>query len=174
MDLALTDKRAIVTGATKGIGRAIAVCLANEGCSVSVCARNQKEVEDVALALSVNRTKAFGTALNVADKVALEAWVRDSAKWLGGIDIVVANVSALATDNTEEAWRREFEIDLMHTVRTVNAAMPFLETSEAPSIVAISSVSGREIDFAAGPYGATKAALMRPGLPINLPPRAFG
>ena len=60
----------------------------------------------------------------------------------------------------EEGWRKGFEVDLMHSVRLVNAAMPFLERSKAAAIVTISSVSGREIDFAAGPYGAFKAALI--------------
>ena len=94
---------------------------------------------------------ARGAALDVSDKAALEAWVADAAKALGGIDIVVPNVSALDMGDTEETWRHEFEIDLMHTVRTVNAAMPYLEKSDAPSIVVISSVSGREVDFTS-PY----------------------
>jgi 3-oxoacyl-[acyl-carrier protein] reductase len=160
MDLALADKRAIVTGGSKGIGRAIASCLVGEGCRVSICARTAKEVEEVVSRLSRDGGKAYGATLNVADKAGLEDWVRDSAERLGGIDIVVANVSALAIDNSEEAWRQGFEVDLMHTVRTVNAAMPFLEKSKTPSIVVISSVSGREIDFAAGPYGTMKAALI--------------
>ena len=93
-------------------------------------------------ALRAKGVTAHGEALDVADKAALEAWVADAATALGGIDIVVANVSALDMADTEEAWRHEFEIDLMHTVRTVNAAMPWLEKSEAPAIVIVSSVSG--------------------------------
>ncbi len=71
----------------------------------------------------------------------------------GGLDIVVANVSALAIAQDEAAWNAEFQTDLMGTVRAVNAAMPFLETSAAAAVVVISSVSGREVDFAAGPAG---------------------
>ena len=118
MDLALTEKRAIVTGGSKGIGRAIASCLVNEGCRVSICARTPNEVKEAVSTLSIGGRRAYGTALNVADKAALEDWVQNSAEWLGGIDIVVANVSALAIDNSEEAWRQEFEINLMHTVQT--------------------------------------------------------
>jgi NAD(P)-dependent dehydrogenase (short-subunit alcohol dehydrogenase family) len=69
-------------------------------------------------------------------------------------------VSALAIDNDIGSWRKEFETDLLGTVNLVDAALPFLESSKAGSIVAISSVSGREIDFAAGPYGTFKAALV--------------
>jgi NAD(P)-dependent dehydrogenase (short-subunit alcohol dehydrogenase family) len=89
----------------------------------------------------------------------MRGWVAESAAALGGIDIVIANVSALAIGG-EEAWQAGFDIDMMGTVRCVEAAMPHLEASDAGSIVVISSVSGREIDFAAGPYGAFKAALI--------------
>jgi NAD(P)-dependent dehydrogenase (short-subunit alcohol dehydrogenase family) len=96
----------------------------------------------------------------VADKAALEGWVASAAKALGGIDIVVANVSALAVQDNEEAWRNAFEVDMMHTVRTVNAALPYLEQSKHPSITIVSSVSGREIDFTGPAYGGFKAALV--------------
>jgi 3-oxoacyl-[acyl-carrier protein] reductase len=160
MDLGLEGKRAIVTGGTKGIGRRCADIFADEGATVSICARNAAEVEAAVEALRAKGVKVHGGALDVGDRAALEAWVADSAASLGGIDIVVANVSALDMRDTEEAWRHEFEIDLLHTVRTVNAAMPWLERSEAPAIVIVSSVSGREIDFTSPAYGATKAALI--------------
>ena len=72
---------------------------------------------------------------------------------------MVANISALAIPDTEENWYTSFEVDLMHTVRLVRAALPHLEASGRGSIVAISSVSGREADFAAGPYATMKTAL---------------
>ena len=91
---------------------------------------------------------------------ALEGWVANAGKALGGIDIVVANVSALAVQDNEEAWQNAFQVDMMHTVRTVNAALPFLEKSKHPSITIVSSVSGREIDFTGPAYGGFKAALV--------------
>ncbi len=103
---------------------------------------------------------AFGQALDVANKSALEGWVKDSAAAFEGIDILIANVSALAVDESEEAWTKEFDVDLLHTVRSVNAAMPWLEKSKAPSVIVISSVSGREVDFTGPAYGAIKAALI--------------
>ena len=92
---------------------------------------------------------------------------------MGGIDIIVPNVSALAVAADEAAWQAGFQTDIMGTVRVVDAAMPWLEKSDAGSIVIISSVSGREIDFAAGPYGAFKAALIHyaQGLAFQLAPR---
>ena len=159
MDLELAGRRALVTGGTKGIGRAIAECLVAEGADVAICARNAADVNAAVGALSAGGRRVFGRALDVADGAALQGWVAESAATLGGIDIVVPNVSALAIGG-EEAWQAGFDIDLMGTVRMVEAAMPWLETSDAASIVVISSVSGREVDFAAGPYGAFKAALI--------------
>jgi 3-oxoacyl-[acyl-carrier protein] reductase len=160
MDLGLAGMKALVTGGTKGIGRAVAEHFAAEGCDVAICARNADEVAQTVAALSQRGVRATGRAVDVADGSALAQWVSDVSKELGGIDIVVSNVSALAIGQDEASWQAEFNTDMMGTVRAVNAAMPFLEKSKAGSIVVIASVSGREVDFAAGPYGVFKAALI--------------
>lgn len=160
MDLKLKGLNALITGGTKGIGRAIADLLADEGCNVAICARDPAGVTSAVGALAEKNVRATGRALDVADGEALKRWVGDAAAELGGLDIVVPNVSALAIVPSEESWKKGFEVDLMGAVRVVDAAMPFLERSKAGAIVIISSVSGREVDFAAGPYGAFKAALV--------------
>ena len=160
MDLGLTGLNALVTGGSKGIGRRAADIFADEGANVSICARNKAEVDAAVTALAKKGVKSFGQAIDVGDKDALEGWVNASAKELKGVDIVVANVSALAVDESEEAWKKEFEVDMLHTVRAVNAALPHLEKSKAPAIVIVSSVSGREVDFTGPAYGAFKAALV--------------
>lgn len=160
MDLGLKGKRAVVTGGTKGIGRAIAETFAAEGAHVSICARNAEEVASTVSALKTKGVKAFGRALDVADGPALTTWIEGTAAELGGIDALVCNVSALAVGNNAETWDKAFRTDMMHTVNAVTAAVPFLEKSSSASIVLISSVSGFEVDFAAGSYGALKAALI--------------
>ena len=160
MDLGLKGLKAVVTGGTKGIGRAIAQTLVAEGAHVAFCARNAEEVAATAAALAAPGVTVFGRAVDVGDGPALAAFVQQAAAALGGIDIVVANVSALAIGNDEAGWKSGFEVDMMGTVRLVNAAMPSLEASPHAAIVTISSVSAREIDFAAGPYGAFKAAIV--------------
>ena len=160
MDLGLKGLRALVTGGSRGIGNAIAETLAAEGADVAVCARKADGLDTALASLKKRGVRVTGEALDVSDKPALEAWVAKVGKDWNGLDIVVANVSALAIGPDEESWRKSFETDLMGAVRLVNAAMPYLEKSKAAAIVTISSVSGREIDFAAGPYGTFKAALV--------------
>ncbi|MFK7765415.1 MAG: SDR family NAD(P)-dependent oxidoreductase [Roseobacter sp.] len=160
MDLGLKGLNALVTGGSKGIGQRCADLLAQEGANVSICARNADEVATTVDALKAYGTTCYGAAVDVADKAALEAWVADSATALGGIDIVIANVSALAVADDEAAWVAGFETDMMHSVRLVNAAMPMLEQSDHAAITLISSVSGREIDFTGPAYGGFKAALV--------------
>jgi 3-oxoacyl-[acyl-carrier protein] reductase len=160
MDLALKGKRAVITGGSKGIGRAVAMGFAAEGADVSICARHADDVNATVNALKAKGGKAYGRALDVADAAALTAWIKSSGGELGGIDALVCNVSALAVGNSAETWEKSFRTDMMHTVNAVEAALPFLEKSSCASIVLISSVSGFEVDFAAGSYGAMKAALI--------------
>ncbi|MDP6873591.1 MAG: SDR family oxidoreductase [Alphaproteobacteria bacterium] len=160
MDLGLKGKKAIVTGGTRGIGRAIANRLATEGADVAICARNGDEIAEAVAALQGMGVQATGAVVDVGDGAALKAWIDQAVGELGGLDVLVPNVSAMATTEDEAAWRAAFEIDIMGSINTVEAALPHLEKSEAGAIVAINSVAALQFFGGVRPYNTMKAALV--------------
>lgn len=160
MDLNLQGNNALITGATKGIGRAIAGLLAEEGCNVAICSRTQADVDAAVETLQGKGVTAFGQAVDVGDGDALKAWVTASADALGGIDTLVSNVSG-GNAPGEEGWRANFEHDVLGTVRLVEAATPFLEKSDNASIAMISSTAALEKFIGANAYNAMKGAMIQ-------------
>jgi len=131
MDLGLKGKTVIVTGATRGIGRAIADLFADEGANVAICARKADEVAATVGALKAKGVSAFGEVVDIADGAALKAFVAAAGETLGGIDVVVSNASALVQGSKESDWRAMFEIDMLGAVHVLEAAKPFLEKAGA-------------------------------------------
>ena len=161
MDLLLKGKTAAVAGATRGIGRAIAERLATEGCNVAICARDARAVEAVAQELSdTHGIIAKGTALDATHSEAQTAWVNDTDKTFGGLDVFIANVSALNQGLDETAWQQSFEVDMMATFYGVEAAIPHLKEAEAGAVVMISSIAALFTPGGPKPYGAMKAAVI--------------
>ncbi len=160
MDLGLSGKKAVITGSTKGIGRAIANLLADEGVDLAICSRNQAEVDAAVADLSAKGVKVTGSVVDVADKETYQAWIAAVGAELGGIDIFVPNVSAGGGAVGDEAWQANLDIDVLGTTRGIEAAMPFLEKSESGSIVVISSTAGVETFMQPAPYNAIKGALV--------------
>jgi len=160
MDLGLSGKKALITGSTRGIGRAIANLLADEGADLAICSRNQEEVDSAVAELSAKGVKVTGAVVDVADRESYQAWIASAGEEMGGIDIFVPNVSAGGGDMSEQGWLNNFNVDLLGTTRGVEAAMPFLEKSDAASIVVISSTAGVETFMGPAPYNAIKGALI--------------
>ncbi|MBV8742974.1 MAG: SDR family oxidoreductase [Sinobacteraceae bacterium] len=160
MDLGLRGKKAIVTGATKGIGRAIVELLASEGADVGLCARTADEVETTVQALRQRGVNVVGEAVNVRDGEAYKAWLERTAQSLGGCDIFIPNVSAGGGFDSEKNWVKNFEVDVLHTVRGCETLMPHLEKSGSGSIVIISSTNALETFGVPQAFNAMKAALI--------------
>ncbi|WP_298491059.1 SDR family oxidoreductase [uncultured Maritimibacter sp.] len=160
MDLGLKGKKAIVTGATKGICRALVEILAAEGCDIAFCARSQDDVDATAKALEGYGTKVIGGTANVKDVEGYQKWLTEAAEALGGCDIFVPGVSAGGGMEGEKSWYKAFEIDLMGCVRGFDALFPFLKASGNASVVFISTTAAVETFIAPMPYNAIKASLI--------------
>jgi 3-oxoacyl-[acyl-carrier protein] reductase len=175
MDLGLKGLKAILAGASKGIGRATAEVLASEGCDVAICARGAEGVEATLSALSAKGVKAIGEAIDVADGEAYRAWVARAADALGGCDIFISFASASGGPANEKTWKAVFDLDLMATYRGIEAALPHLEKSKAGSIIAISSTAALEDFFGPQAYNAMKAAVINyaSALSQQLAPKAI-
>ena len=160
MDLGLKGKRAIVTGGTRGIGRKIVDLLVAEGCDVGLCARDAGPVDEAVETLSKGGGTVIGGVVDVTDDTGVRAWVANTARAMGGLDILIPNASALVGSASVSDWRLGMEVDILGTVRAVEAAMPFLEESDAASIVAIASTAAVNISGGVRAYSGHKAAII--------------
>ncbi len=161
MDLGLRGKCAVVTGGSKGIGRAIALGLAAEGANVAICARGKEALREAEQELAKEGVKAWAAECDVGDAAALDTFLESARRELGQVDILVNNVSALALfpGDDEAAWQSSLNVDLMAAVRATNTVVPWMTECGGGCIVHISSVSGLEAGSPPA-YAAAKAALI--------------
>ena len=164
MELGLKGKKAIVTGGSRGLGRAIAESLASEGAKVVICARSADGVKDALADFKKKGLDITGTATAVGDTDEFEAWVKATCESMGGLDMLVSNTSA-GGGGSREGWRQHFEVDVMGAVRSVDAAVPYLEKGKNPSILIINTTASVEAfppppATGMGAYGPMKAALL--------------
>ena len=160
MDISFAGKNVVVTGASRGIGRSIALGFAECGANVSICARGREALEKTASELKALGRRVHSAECDLADGAAVTKYVNDAAAALGGIDVLVNNASGFGNRDDEEGWRISIDVDLMASVRASNAALPCLERAGG-SIIHISSISGLRSSVRTPPYGAVKAALIQ-------------
>ncbi|MES1939943.1 putative oxidoreductase [Salinisphaera sp. T5B8] len=157
----LANRRAVITGASRGIGLAIATALAREGVDISICARSARALENARAALTEHGVRVHTAVCDVGDPAAIEGYIQDAAAALGGIDILINNASGFGAGDSEAGWAAAIDIDLLGTVRATRAARPWLEASEQPSVIHIASIAGQAASARTAAYGAIKAALIQ-------------
>ncbi len=160
MDLKLKGRKAILAGATKGLGRFAAEALAREGVDIAISARGQEGIDETVEVLEGFGVRAFGQSVDLTDPDAYRAWVDQAAEQLGGCDIFIGFASAGGLQATEEGWQNAFTVDVLGTWRGIDAAMPYLEKSDAASIVVIGTSVAIQPDFGPQAYAAMKAAIV--------------
>ena len=159
MDLGLRDKGVIVTGGSRGIGRAIALGFANEGAQVAICARGEEPLRRTEEELRALGAKVFAATCDVSDGPSLDSFLDQAKQALGRIDVLVNNASALGMGDTDEAWRAGFDVDVLASVRATRKVLPSIEETGGGSVIFISSTAALEAP-APPAYSAMKAALI--------------
>ncbi len=158
MDLGLAGRGVIVTGASRGIGRSIALGFAREGAHVAICARGAEALEKTAGELRAAGGKVHAAPCDIAQKAALEAFLDGAREALGAVHVLVNNASGFGVADNEDGWAAGFGVDVMAAVRATWKVAPWIEEAGGGAIVHISSVSGLEASGTPA-YGAAKAAL---------------
>ena len=160
MDLELAGKVALVTGASRGIGRAIAEGLAAEGVKLVIAARGIEALAEAEQALETSGAEVLAVPTDVGEDAAVETLVEQARARFGTIDILISNASALAVSGDRASWDASLNVDVLGAVRLVDAVLPIMKAEGGGSILLVSSVSAIEAapmdDFG---YTAAKAAL---------------
>ena len=160
MEISFAGKNVVVTGASRGIGRSIALAFADCGANVSICARGAEALKKTETELKEKGNKVHAALCDLADGAAVTKYIQDAAAAFGGIDVLVNNASAFGNRDDEDGWRASIDVDLMASVRASQAALPFLERAGG-SIIHISSIAGLRSSARLPSYGAVKAALIQ-------------
>jgi 3-oxoacyl-[acyl-carrier protein] reductase len=156
----LDNKVIAITGAGRGIGRAIALTFAQAGANVSICARGEEALRDTESELRRVGHKVHAMTCDLSNAEAVTKYVTSAAEALGGVHVIVNNASGFGGSDDENAWMKSIDVDLLASVRASRAALPYLEKSHG-SIIYISSISGLRHSPRNPAYGAVKAALVQ-------------
>jgi 3-oxoacyl-[acyl-carrier protein] reductase len=153
VELGLAGRRAVVTGGSKGIGKAIAAELLAEGAAVTICSRHPGELEATAAELrklAADAATVLAMPCDVTDPGQVTAFADAAAAGMGGVDILVNNAGGARPGQfatlTDEEWHTDIETKLFSQIRCTRAALPYLRQSSAPRIININAVYGRYPD----------------------------
>jgi len=159
MDLGLKGKKVILTGGSRGIGRAALEIFAAEGCDIAFFSRNAGQVEETAASLARHGGKVHGSTYDMNDLSGYPAWLKAAAEKLGGCDIFVHGASSSGSQATGD-WQKSFQFDLLGTVQGCEALQPYLERSKAGSVIIMASTAAVETFLVPQAFNAIKAALL--------------
>jgi len=160
MNIDVSNKRVVVAGGSRGIGRSIALAFAQGGAAVSICARGADALEVTRKELAQHGGVVHAATCDLSSEAEISRYVPEAAKALGGIDVLVNNATAGKWGDTEEAWEESIAVDLLAVVRASRAALPWLAGGRDPTIVNISSGSGLNPSVRTPAYGAAKGAVI--------------
>jgi 3-oxoacyl-[acyl-carrier protein] reductase len=164
VDLGVRDRVAIVTGASKGIGRQVAADLGAEGCHVVVCGRDETALRQAAAAVERGGARAITVAVDIEAHDAADQIVQRTTDEFGRIDILVNNAGGnhprRLLNLSNDDWQQGFEQNFFSAVRLALACVPIMQAQGWGRIVNIASTFAREPDPLFGPYAAAKAALV--------------
>ena len=151
MDLGLKDKRALITGSTRGLGYATALLLAREGCKVAINGRDENKVKAAAGKITSEThasVQAYGYAGDVSDASTAQALVKSVLDSLGGLDVLITNAGGPAAGSfetfDEATWQKAVDTSFMSHVRLIRAALPHLRNSSAPSVLTMASYTVKQ------------------------------
>jgi 3-oxoacyl-[acyl-carrier protein] reductase len=159
MDLGLKGKNVVVTGGSRGIGRAIALEFAREGAGVAICARGEDALQATAKELIALGVNVYAARCDVADRAALEGFLDAGHAKLGSVDVLINNPSGFGMTDDEAGWQAGWAVDVMPSVRASWRVAPWMAARGWGAIVHISSISALEVGIVPS-YAAVKAALI--------------
>jgi NAD(P)-dependent dehydrogenase (short-subunit alcohol dehydrogenase family) len=150
MDLGLNGRKAVVTGGSKGLGRAIAEELATEGCDVAICARNEDEVERAGKQLQEHNITVFARRADVTDPEQVKGFIAGAAEALGGLDILVNNAGRARPGTfatlTDEDWKEDLDVKLFSMIRCSREVLPHMRERGGGRIININAVQAKSPD----------------------------
>lgn len=160
MQIDVRGQRVVIAGASRGIGRAIAMAFAEGGAAVSICARGAEALEATGAALAAFGGTVHAAPCDLASEAAIAGYIPAAAAALGGIDVLVNNATGYGWGDDEASWENSLDVDLLAVVRASRCALPFISASKAGTIINISSGSGLNPSVRTPAYGAAKAAVI--------------